>query len=259
MVNDQEPGKADTSDAEGTQEDSSRSAKLDRMMPEWVDHWEPTPFEIAHHESEQKFLHKKHALERAMWRLKDIQKVNPDESAEFARLKAELETLQADEWRLYAIDPKTLNQQLISPTERDAHAAAFIAKYGGSKWNGVVADLLGSKEGGTITPSAAEQDSGQPVSTPTPTTGAMKRKKMILWLIGNSIATIFIWTPFWATLCDASGFAARVFLLGLIFSWGFLCRMYVKSMPEGYVVPYDEKLLEQFGSPKKRPQIQQEL
>jgi len=183
--------------------------------------------------------------------------------AEFARLKAELETLQTEVLRAYGRDPKRLNHQPISLTERDARLAVFIANYGGSKWNDVVADLLGSKESGTITPSAAERDSGQPVSAPTPntgrTTGEMKRKKMILWLIGNSIATIFIWTPFWATLCDASGSAARVFLLGLIFSWGFLCRMYVKSMPEGYVVPYDEKLMEQFGSPKKRTEIQQEL
>jgi len=65
MVNDQKPGKADKPGDQGTQEDSSPNIrdeferKLDGMMPEWVHYWEPTPFEIALHESEQRFLHKK--------------------------------------------------------------------------------------------------------------------------------------------------------------------------------------------------------
>jgi hypothetical protein len=90
------------------------------------------PFEIAHHESEQKFLHKKHALEEQCGGSR-ISKVNPDESAEFARLKAELE-LSGRRVETHAIDPETLNQQLIGPTERDARAAAFISQvYGGIK------------------------------------------------------------------------------------------------------------------------------
>jgi hypothetical protein len=72
---------------------------------------------------------RKDAVQNAISRLNRTQKLNSDQAAELARLKAEQETLRVDELRAYGIDPETLNQ-VFGNAEREACLADFVANYG---------------------------------------------------------------------------------------------------------------------------------